>query len=125
MKNNLLIRQAAIVNEGNTFIGDVLIEDCVITKIGDIKQGAKIHTIDARGKFLLPGIIDAQVHFRQPGLTHKGDIFTETKAAIAGGVTSCMEMPNTIPNALTLDILENNMPLQRKDHGTIILFFLE
>ncbi|MBI4930202.1 MAG: dihydroorotase [Bacteroidetes bacterium] len=103
----ILITNANIVNEGKIFQGSILIEDEIIKKISksEIKSSAD-KIIDAKGKFLLPGIIDDQVHFREPGLTHKGEIYTEAKAGIAGGVTSYMEMPNTVPNALTQNLLE-------------------
>jgi len=105
---NYLIKNANIVNEGRIFSGSVLIKDGLIHKISEGEnlepEGAKI--IDIKGKFLIPGVIDDQVHFRDPGLTHKGDIYTESKAAVAGGVTSFMEMPNTIPNTLTQQLLE-------------------
>lgn len=105
---NYLIKNANIVNEGRIFSGSVFIKDGLIYKISEGEnlqpEGAKV--IDIKGKFLIPGVIDDQVHFRDPGLTHKGDIYTESKAAVAGGVTSFMEMPNTIPNALTQDLLE-------------------
>jgi len=113
MKTKYLIHGATIINEGHSFIGSVLISNGIIrTVIGGHQQllgteaaeGAEI--IDASGKWLIPGIIDDQVHFRDPGLTHKGDLYTESRAAVAGGVTSFMEMPNTIPNTLTLDLLE-------------------
>lgn len=102
-----LITNANIVNEGNIFRGSVLIDGKVISKISEseIKSSAD-KTIDAKGKYLLPGVIDDQVHFREPGLTHKGEIYTEAKAGVAGGVTSYMEMPNTVPNALTQELLE-------------------
>lgn len=107
--NSILIRNATIVNEERSFKGDLLIKDEYISAIGSIEQnliptGAKI--IDASGLLLFPGIIDDQVHFREPGLTHKGDIFSETKAAVAGGVTSFMDMPNTVPQTVTLDLLK-------------------
>ncbi len=105
--STLLIRNAKLVNEGKVFYADVLIKNNFIEKIdtnGIAMQADKI--INAEGKYLLPGIIDDQVHFREPGLTYKGEIYTEAKAAIAGGITSYMEMPNTIPNAVTLDLLE-------------------
>src|SRR5687768_5097468 len=103
----ILIRGANIVNEGKVFPGNVLVEDSRIAKISgeEIKaDGAKI--IEAKGKHLFPGLIDDQVHFREPGLTHKAEIYTEAKAAVAGGVTSYMEMPNTVPNTLTQELLE-------------------
>lgn len=102
-----LIKNAHIVNEGKIMKGDVLIENEYITKIsnpGQVITADKI--IDAEGKYLLPGCIDDQVHFREPGLTHKAEIYTEAKSAVAGGVTSFMEMPNTIPNTFTKELLE-------------------
>ncbi len=106
---NLLIKNVTIVNEGNQFQGGVLIDNGKIKKIlkTDELKGLKAQSIiDGKGKLLLPGIIDDQVHFRDPGLTHKGDIYTESKAAVAGGITSFMEMPNTIPQATTHELLE-------------------
>ncbi len=102
-----LIRKASLVNEGETGIYDVLIEDQLITRIDrniDSVAGAK--EINGEGLLLLPGAIDDQVHFREPGLTHKGEIYTEAKAAVAGGVTSYMEMPNTNPQSTTVEELE-------------------
>ena len=102
-----LITNANIVNEGKTFRGNILIEGEIISKISESKiQTSAEKIIDAKEKFLLPGIIDDQVHFREPGLTHKAEIYTEAKAGVAGGVTSYMEMPNTVPNALTQELLE-------------------
>ncbi len=102
-----LINNAFIVNEGKIFRGNILIEDDIISKISASEINTKVDKIiDASGKYLFPGCIDDQVHFREPGLTYKGDIYTEAKAAIAGGVTSYMEMPNTIPNVLTQELLE-------------------
>jgi dihydroorotase len=103
-----LIKNVAVVNEGKTFIANVLIEDELISKISTseiIIAADKI--IDGSGKHLFPGCIDDQVHFREPGLTHKGELYTEAKAAVAGGVTSYMEMPNTIPNVFTQELLED------------------
>lgn len=99
-----IIKNISIVNEGQITIADLLIENGIIQKIGSATAFPDIKTIDGNGKYLLPGIIDAQVHFRDPGLTHKADLYTENKAAIAGGVTSFIDMPNTKPNVLTLDI---------------------
>ncbi len=102
-----LIKNATLVNEGEIYPADVLIEGSFIAKVE--RKGISMQadeTIDAKGKYLFPGLIDDQVHFREPGLTHKGDIYTESKAAVAGGITSYMEMPNTIPAAITLDLLE-------------------
>ncbi len=102
----ILIKNATIVNEDEAFVSDVLIDGQIIAKIDrDITdESAKI--IDAEGLVLMPGAIDDQVHFREPGLTHKGEIYTEAKAAVAGGVTSYMEMPNTVPQAVTINELE-------------------
>jgi len=104
----ILIKNAQIVNEGKIFEGDVLIDGEYIVDI-DISissKSAETTVIDAEGKFLIPGAIDDQVHFREPGLTHKADIKTESKAAIAGGITSFIEMPNTVPQATTQELLE-------------------
>lgn len=103
-----LIQNAFIVNEGKIIKGDVLIEDKIIQKItssGQLISADKI--IDAEGSYLFPGCIDDQVHFREPGLTHKAEIYTEAKSAVAGGVTSFMEMPNTVPNTFTQELLED------------------
>lgn len=103
----ILIKNAKIVNENQVFKGDLLIENDLISRIGkNISDENVDNVIDASGKYLLPGIIDDQVHFREPGLTHKGDIESESRAAIAGGVTSFIEQPNTVPNAVTQDLLE-------------------
>jgi dihydroorotase len=104
---NYLIRNAYIVNEGRISTGDLLVKNGRIEKIGrDIQPSFAVTEINGDGKFLLPGVIDDQVHFREPGLTHKATIYTEAKAAVAGGVTSFMEMPNTIPPAFTQELLE-------------------
>ncbi len=104
---NTIIRSATIVNEGRSFVTDVLIKNDRIAKIApSISVQGKVHEINAEGKLLIPGVIDDQVHFREPGLTHKGDLFTESRAAVAGGITSFMEMPNTVPNALTQKLLQ-------------------
>ncbi len=107
MKENILIKNATLVNEGKTFSSDVLIVDGKIASIQkNISAGENTKIIDASGLHLLPGLIDDQVHFREPGLTHKAEIYTEAKAAVAGGVTSFMEMPNTVPPATTQELLE-------------------
>jgi len=108
MMNRILIKNAKIVNEGSIFEGDVLIENEFIVEIADFisAKSSDCKIIDAEGNFLIPGAIDDQVHFREPGLTHKGDIESESRAAVAGGITSFIEQPNTIPNALTQEILE-------------------
>ncbi|KQR70529.1 dihydroorotase [Pedobacter sp. Leaf176] len=103
--NSYLIKAATIVNEGQKIVADVLIKDGFISKIGQNLSAPHAQEINAEGQYLLPGMIDDQVHFREPGLTHKADIFTESMAAVAGGITSFMEMPNTVPNTLTQDLL--------------------
>ena len=103
----LALRNAEIVNEGRRFLADVLIRDSIIERIGDLPAGLKAdREIDLKEKLLLPGLIDDQVHFREPGLTHKATIASEARAAVAGGVTSFMEMPNTNPPATTMEELE-------------------
>jgi dihydroorotase len=109
---NYLIRNAYIVNEGRISTGDLLVKNGRIEKIGrDLLAAFAVTEINGDGKFLLPGVIDDQVHFREPGLTHKATIYTEAKAAVAGGVTSFMEMPNTIPPAFTQELLEDKYAL--------------
>ena len=111
-----LIKKARIVNENNTFLGDVLIENELIKEISsDIKTTKEAVVINANGAFLIPGFIDDQVHFREPGLTHKATIATESKAAVAGGITTFIEMPNTIPQATTQDLLEEKFKIAAKD----------
>src|SRR5688572_4918820 len=103
-----LIVNAKIVNEGKVFEGDVLIQGNRIERVDKNLQSINAkHVIDAAGKILTPGVIDDQVHFREPGLTHKGTIYTESRAALAGGITSYMEMPNTVPPVFTQDLLES------------------
>jgi len=108
MLKKYYITGGTIVNEGRTYPGSVLIENGFIIEVSDNNHTppADAIVIDASGKHVFPGVIDDQVHFRDPGLTHKGDIYTESKAAVAGGVTSYMEMPNTVPNTLTQELLE-------------------
>lgn len=103
----VLIKNATIVNEGESFEGDLLVEGGYIAKIGkDISVKNPTIVLEAKGKWLLPGMIDSQVHFRQPGQMTKGNIYCESKAAVAGGVTSFMDMPDTVPHTTTLDLLE-------------------
>ncbi|MSP85127.1 MAG: dihydroorotase [Flavobacteriaceae bacterium] len=106
--NRILIKNAKIVNEGTIFVGDVLIENDFIVEIAESisAKSSDCKIIDAEGNYLIPGAIDDQVHFREPGLTHKGDIESESRAAVAGGITSYIEQPNTVPNAVTQEILE-------------------
>ncbi|XMO88424.1 dihydroorotase [Algibacter sp. AS12] len=111
-----LIKNAKIVNEGTIFNGDVLIEGDYIKQIGEFisPKSADVQVYDAEGKYLLPGVIDDQVHFREPGLTHKGNIETESRAAIAGGITSFIEMPNTNPQSTTIEKLEEKFDIAAK-----------
>ncbi|RLD53068.1 MAG: dihydroorotase [Bacteroidetes bacterium] len=107
--NNYLIKNAKIVNDGIISFGFVLVRGGIIRAVGTGEPGAEqelAEVVDAGGKYLLPGVIDDQVHFREPGLTHKAEIATESKAAVAGGITSFMEMPNTKPQATTIEELE-------------------
>ena len=102
MAKKILIKNATIINEEKKFISDLLIVDTIIFEIKpNIKIQDDFEIIDATGKLLIPGLIDDQVHFREPGLTHKATIKSESKAAIAGGITSFIEMPNTIPQTTT------------------------
>ncbi len=128
-KNNMstktLIKNCSLVNEGQIRVADVWIEDGLIQKIGqieDLNDGATV--LDGTGKFLFPGIIDGQVHFREPGLTHKGDLYTESKAALAGGVTSFIDMPNTSPNVLSMDILNEKYRIAAEQSLANFGFFL-
>ncbi|MEN9703438.1 MAG: hypothetical protein RLZZ209_866 [Bacteroidota bacterium] len=105
---NYVLKNASIVNEGKITVSDIRISEGRITKIAsDITPGAGDVIMDLSGKHVFPGMIDDQVHFREPGLTHKATIASEARAAVAGGVTSFMEMPNTVPNALTQELLAN------------------
>jgi len=107
--NTVLIKNARIVNEGKIFEGDVLIEGEFIKEIAESisHKSSNCKVIDAEGNYLIPGAIDDQVHFREPGLTHKGNIESESRAAVAGGITSFIEQPNTVPNAVTQELLED------------------
>lgn len=112
----ILIKNAKIVNEGTIFSGDVLVRDGRIEEIADSisVKSPETKIIVADGLYLLPGMIDDQVHFREPGLTHKADIESESKAAVAGGITSFIEMPNTVPQATTLGLLEEKFDIASK-----------
>lgn len=108
MSSSVILRSATIVNEGKLQVADVYIKDGIIQKIGaNLSAVENTQEYNLEGKYLLPGCIDDQVHFREPGLTHKANIGTESRAAVAGGITSFMEMPNTVPNALTQELLED------------------
>jgi dihydroorotase len=127
---NFYIYNALIVNEGERFSGGIYIRDAVIMEIfrgnasGDFDFSGNVIRIDAKQKYLIPGIIDPHVHFREPGLEAKGDIYSESRAAVAGGVTSYMEMPNTVPNATTLEILEDKYRRAAKKSLANYSFFL-
>ncbi|MDO5665717.1 MAG: dihydroorotase [Bacteroidia bacterium] len=124
-----LIHKATVINEGQSFIGSVLIEKERISKIytDNIPENIlqRCHEIiDARGLYLIPGAIDDQVHFREPGLTHKGDIISESRAAVAGGVTSFMEMPNTNPQTVTINALQEKFELAAQKSIANYSFYL-
>lgn len=120
MNNSFHIINAQIVNEGEIFSGSVLCHDGIIERVTRESKGdpvslpGDIPVIDLKGKLLIPGVIDDQVHFREPGLTRKADLYTESRAAVAGGITSFMEMPNTVPNTLTQELLEDKYRLAAK-----------
>lgn len=124
MTETSLIQAITVVNEGRVFTADILIENGVIQKIGKIEAKGHERIIDGRGKHLFPGVIDGQVHFRDPGLTHKADLLSESRAAVAGGVTSFIDMPNTVPNVLTMEILEEKYRLAAEKSLANFGFFL-
>ena len=120
-----LIKNSQVINEGKVYQGDVLVANGRIEKIGGILESPGGTTeIDGEGKFLLPGVIDDQVHFREPGLTHKATIYTEAKAAVAGGVTSFMEMPNTQPPVFTQELLEQKYTIAANSSLANYSFFM-
>lgn len=120
----ILIKNAHIINRGNVYNGDLLIENGFIEQIApEININADLE-IDATGKYLMPGIIDDQVHFREPGLTHKSDLYTEPRAAVAGGVTTYMEMPNTKPPAVTQELLQDKYDIARQKSLSNYSFFM-
>jgi dihydroorotase len=122
---NYLIKNITVVNEGKSVTKDVFIRNGRIEKIGDhISPNTAVTEINGDGKFLLPGAIDDQVHFREPGLTHKATIYTESKAAVAGGVTSYMEMPNTVPPVFTQELLEDKYTIARNTSLANYSFFM-
>ena len=125
----ILIHNATIINEGHSYCGSVLIEGENISKIfpEDVPEYVLNHSekvIDAEGLYLIPGVIDDQVHFRDPGLTHKGDIFTESRAAVAGGVTSFMDMPNTRPQTITIEALQAKFEMASQKSVANYSFYL-
>lgn len=115
-EKTVLIKNAKIVNEGSIFEGDILIEGEFIKEISDSisAKSSDVKVLDVEGSYVFPGVIDDQVHFREPGLTHKATIETESKAAIAGGITSFIEMPNTVPNTTTVEKLEEKFDIAAK-----------
>lgn len=120
-----IIKNGTIVNEGKRITADILISKGRIEKIANqISLNEQVQEIDASGLFILPGCIDDQVHFREPGLTHKGNIYTESRAAVAGGITSFMEMPNTVPNALTQQLLEDKYQIAAQNAIANYSFFM-
>jgi len=119
-----LLKNAQIINEGVIVTADVMIQGNRIVKVAKSINDEAAEVIDLSGKFLMPGVIDDQVHFREPGLTHKGRIYTEAKAAVAGGITSFMEMPNTKPQALTQVLLEEKYLIGSKDSLANYSFFM-
>ena len=122
--SSILIKAATIVNEGRQIIADVFVKDGFIEQIASsINQQADLE-LNAEGKYLLPGCIDDQVHFREPGLTHKGDIYTESRAAVAGGITSFMEMPNTVPNTVTQELLEDKYKIASENSLANFSFYM-
>ncbi len=121
---SILIKSATIVNEGKLVIADVFVKNGIIEQIGISLDHHADQEINAEGLHLFPGCIDDQVHFREPGLTHKADIFTESRAAIAGGITSFMEMPNTIPNTLTQELLADKYAIAAGSSAANYSFFM-
>ena len=124
---NYYIKHATLVNEGQTFVASVFVSDGKIAKI--VPEGAAFDygsatMIDGAGKYLIPGIIDEHVHFREPGMTHKADIYTESRAAVAGGVTSFMDMPNTVPQTTTQDLLQQKFDLAAEKSLANYSFYL-
>ena len=125
---NYIIKNATLVNEGKTTLASVVISDAHIEKIlvgnNDFSNWNNYEIIDGQGKYLLPGIIDEHVHFREPGLTQKADIYTESRAAVAGGVTSFMDMPNTNPQTTTLELLQQKFDLAAQKSAANYSFYL-
>lgn len=120
-----LIKNAKIVSDNHIFEGDLLIEGGKIARIDkDISVDGNAAIIDAEGQFLIPGVIDDQVHFREPGLTHKANIYTESRAALAGGTTSFMEMPNVNPQTVTNALLEEKYALGAQSSAVNYSFYL-
>jgi len=121
---SILIKAATIVNEGKIYTADLFLNHGIIEMIANEINHPADHTIHAEGLHVLPGLIDDQVHFREPGLTHKADIWHESRAAVAGGTTSFMEMPNTLPNTLTQELLEEKYQIAAKNSLANYSFFM-
>lgn len=122
--STILIKSATIVNENRQYVSDILVKDGLIERIDKHIDVPADQTINAEGLHLFPGCIDDQVHFREPGLTHKADIHTESRAAVAGGITSFMEMPNTVPNTLTKELLEQKYEIASRNSLANYSFFM-
>jgi dihydroorotase len=122
--SSILIRSATLVNENKIFVADVLVKDGFIEKIDKHIDAKADEEINAEGLHLFPGWIDDQVHFREPGLTHKATIYSESRAAVAGGITSFMEMPNTVPNTLTKKLLEDKYQIAAKNSLANYSFYM-
>ena len=125
MKGKSIIRNAEIINENQQFIGDIAIEDSFISEIkSESISGTYNLEYDGTGLTIIPGMIDDQVHFREPGLTHKANIYTESRAAVAGGITSFMEMPNTVPNTVTQELLKEKFQIAENNSFANYSFFM-
>jgi len=122
--SSILIKSATVINENKQFIADIFIKDGFIEQISSQIDKPADKIINAEGLHLLPGCIDDQVHFREPGLTHKANIYSESRAAVAGGITSFMEMPNTVPNTLTQELLEQKYEIGRHNSLANYSFFM-
>jgi dihydroorotase len=121
---NYILKNGVLVNEGRKTEADILIKNGKIEKIGTSLTEVDAEIIDVKGSFILPGCIDDQVHFREPGLTHKASIYSESRAAVAGGITSYMEMPNTVPNATTQELLQDKYDIASKNSLANFSFFM-
>ena len=119
-----ILKNGIVINEGSRQQKDILIKNGKIQSIGKNLSAEHAEVIDVTGKYILPGCIDDQVHFREPGLTHKASIYTESRAAVAGGITSYMEMPNTVPNATTQKLLEDKYLIASKNSIANYSFFM-
>ncbi|MEJ6777325.1 MAG: dihydroorotase [Crocinitomicaceae bacterium] len=125
MNNTILLKGGIVVNEGQQIVQDILIKRGYFEKISnDITPDNNWEVVDLKGKLILPGCIDDQVHFREPGLTQKANIFTESRAAVAGGITSFMEMPNTVPNTLNQELLQDKYDIGAKQSLANYSFFM-